>query len=270
VEGPKMVWQRLAVTAFMILALTSRSLLPAQEKGRPGKETDRLDALALKLKFSDAQKEQVKKIYADFDKKADPLVRQLCTQRGEEWEALQKMLNDGQKKKLKEVIEAQAAKELQAVAEKLNLTEEQKGKVKKIRQDFWEKFLSLSIKNGENMAREYRELHMDVVLAGRQVLTPEQCTKLHAIQKQDFDDWHDFIYRPEHLKAIGQQLGLNAEPLKQLQEVFAGHEKKLEQSKTKIRDLCKEECAALDKVLNAEQKAVLHEVFPLNFLQDHP
>jgi Spy/CpxP family protein refolding chaperone len=262
-----MAWQRLAVTAFMILALTSGSLLPAQEKGKQsGKETDRLDALALKLKLSDAQKEQVKKIYADFDKKAAPLVRQLCTQRGEEWEALQKILNDGQKAKLKEALEAQAAKELQSVAEKLNLTEEQKEKVKKIRQDFWKKFLNLSIQKGENMGREYRELHMDVVLAGRQVLTPEQCTKLHAIQKQDFDDWHDFIYRPDHLKALGEQLGLGAEKLKQLQEDCASHERKLEQPRAQIKDLCKEECAALEKVLNAEQKAKLHEVFPLNFL----
>ena len=267
-----MVWQRLAVTAFTILALASGSVLPSQaeEKQPLGKGSDRLDALARKLNLSDAQKEKVKKVYADFDKKAAPLIRQLCTQRDEEWQALQNALDEGQREKLKEVLKAQAAKELQSIAQKLNLSEKQKEKVEKIRQDFWKKFLNLSIKKGENMAREYRELHMDVVLAGRQALTPEQCTKLHAIQKQDFDDWHDFIYRPDHLKALGEQLGLSAEQLKQLQEACASHERKLEKPRTQIKDLCKEECAALDKVLTAEQKTKLHEVFPLNFLAEHP
>jgi Spy/CpxP family protein refolding chaperone len=263
-----MVWQRLAVTAFTILALASGSLLSAQEKEKqsPSKGSDRLDALARKLNLSDTQKEQVKKIYADFDKKADPLIRQLCTHRDDEWQALQKVLNDGQKTKLKEVLKAQGAKELQSIAQQLNLSEEQKAKVEKIRKDFWNKFLDLSTQRGENMGQKYRELHMEAVAAGHEVLTPAQRAKLHAIQKQDFDEWHDYIYRQDHLKALGEQLGLSAAQLKQLQEGCAACEKKLEQPKTQLKQLCKDECAALDKVLNAEQRARFHEVFPFHFL----
>jgi Spy/CpxP family protein refolding chaperone len=267
-EGPKMVWQRLAVMAFTILALAAGSRLTAQQKEKqpPGKESDRLDALARKLNLSDSQKQQVRQIYADFDKKADPLIRQLCKQRDEAWQALQNVLNEAQKAKLKDVLKAQGAKELQSIAQKLNLSEEQKAKVEKIRKDFWKKFLDLSIQKPANMAQKYRELHMEVVTAGREVLTPEQCTKLHAIQKQDFDEWHDYIYRQDHLKALGEQLGLSAAQLKQLQEGCASCEKKLEQPKAQLKQLCKDECAALEKVLNAEQRARFHEVFPFHFL----
>jgi Spy/CpxP family protein refolding chaperone len=254
-----MVWHRLAVTGFTILALTSGSLFAAGDN-------DRLDALAPKLNLSDKQKEQVKQIYADFDKKADPLMRQLCTQRNEEWQGLEKVLNEEQRGKLKDAVQAQGAKELQSVAEKLSLSAEQKEQVKKIRQDFWKKFLKLSAEKGENMARDYRDNYMDVVTASREVLTPEQLAKLPEIQRQDFEEWHDFIFRHDHLKTLGDQLGLSPTQFKELQELCAAHEKKLEKSKEQLKHICKEECAALEKVLNAEQRAKLHMVFPLNFM----
>jgi len=267
-----MVWQRLAVTAFTVLVLVCGSLLPTQaEEERPqGKEAERLDALARKLNLTDKQKQQVKQLYADFDKKADPLIRQLCTQRGEQWEALQKMFNEGQRTKLKEFLKAQGAKELQSIAQKLNLTQEQKEKVEKIRKDFWKKFLDMSIQRPEHLAREYRELQAAVIEAAREVLTPEQRAKLPAIQREDFNEWHDFLYRHEHLKALGEQLGLSDAQRDQLQQLCAAQEKKMEPLRAKIKQLCKEECATLEKVLTDEQRARLYEVFPLNFLQtDH-
>jgi Spy/CpxP family protein refolding chaperone len=263
-----MVWHRLAITAFTILALASGSVLPAQaeEKQPVGKESDRLDALARKLNLSDQQKQQVKQVYADFDRKADPLLRQLVKHREQEWQGLQNALNKEQKAKLMEVLKAQGAKELQSIAQKLNLSAEQKERVAKIRKDFWKKFLDLSTRKGENLAREYRELHAEVVRAAHEVLTPEQRAKLPAIQKHDFDEWHDFIYRHDHLKALGEQLGLSAAQVNQLQESCASCEKELEQPKAKLKQLCKEECAALERVLNAEQRARFHEVFPFHFL----
>jgi len=259
-----MGWQRLAVTAFTVLALAYGSLLPAQEKEKKG--SDRLDALARQLKLSDKQKQQVKQIYADFDRKAAPLIQQLCTERDKEWQTLQKVLNEKQRAKLKEVLKAQGAKELKDIAQKLNLTEKQKEQVDKIRKEFWKKFLSISAKKGETLAQEYRELHTETVAAGRKVLTPEQCNKLHGIQHQDFDEWHDYIFRPDHLKALGEQLGLGAAQIKQLQQDCAAHEKKLDKPRAQLKQLCKEGCSGLGKVLTAEQRAKLHEAFPFSFL----
>jgi protein-disulfide isomerase-like protein with CxxC motif len=103
------------------------------------------------------------------------------------------------------------------------------------------------------------------------VLTAQQLTKLHAIQRQDFDEWHDYIFRRDQLKALGEQLGLREAQLKQLQQTCAGHERKLEGPRAQLKQLCGEGCAALRKVLNAEQRARLHEVFPFNFLEgDQP
>jgi Spy/CpxP family protein refolding chaperone len=259
--GRIMLRLRLAITALTVLLLASGSQLPAEEKG-----SDRIEELSHKLNFSDEQKQQVKQIYSDFDRKADPLIRQLCAQRGEEWQALQSVLSDQQREKLTEALKAQAAKEMESIAQKLNLTEEQKAKIEKIRKDFWTKFLALSTKKSKHLSQAYRELHMEVVAAGREVLTPEQREKLAAIQSQDLDDWHDFIYRQDHLKALGEQLGLSAEQVEQLQKLAASHEQKMQEPKAQLKQLCTAGCADLEKVLNSDQNARFHEVFPFHFL----
>jgi hypothetical protein len=255
-----MVWQRRALTALTILALASVSLLAA--------EPDRLDELARKLNLSDKQKQQVKQIYADFDRKADPLIRQFCTHRGDEWQALQKVLNEGQRAKLKQVLKAEGAKELQSIAQKLNLNEEQKERVEKIRQNFWNKFVNLSPQKSENMARDYRQLYMEAFGAAREVLTPAQLAKLPAIQRQDFHEGHDFVFRHEHVQAIADQLGLSADQRNQIKQLCASCDKKCEQPVAEFKQLCKEKCAALDKVLNADQRAKLQQIFPFSFLTE--
>jgi hypothetical protein len=264
-----MIWQRFAVTAFTILALTFPGVIRAQarEEQQGEKGTNRLDALARKLNLSERQKQQLEQIYADFDRKANPLIRQLCTHRDEEWQRLQNVLSEEQRAKLKEVLKAQGAKELQSIADKLNLREEQKKRVEKIRQDFWKKFLNLSTQKGEDLARQYREISMEAARAGREVLTPGQRNKLPAVQRQDFDEWHDYIFRHDHLKELGQQLGLSAAQLDRLQKACASCEKKLVEPRAQLKQLCREECVALQRVLNADQRARLHEVFPFHFLE---
>ena len=264
-----MVWQRLAVTTFSILALAFAGVLPAraQEQQPAGNGSNRLDVLARKLNLTDKQKEQVEQIYKDFDRKATPLLKELCKERDDEWQGLQNALSEDQRAKLKEAIKTQAAMELKSIAEKLNLSEEQTKQVEKIRKTFWKKFLNVCMQKGENMAREYRDLCMEATLAGHHVLTPEQRAKLAAVQRKDFGEWHDFIFHHEHLKALGQQLGLSDAQVNQLQEACAGHERKMEQPMAQLKDLCKDGCASLQRVLNADQQARFHEVFPYHFLQ---
>ncbi|HEV3263479.1 MAG TPA: hypothetical protein VG013_41975 [Gemmataceae bacterium] len=263
-----MVWQRLALTAFTIMALASGRLLAAQpeQKQAAGKASDPLDAVARKLNLSERQKQQVKQTYADFDRKAEPLVRQLCTQRSEEWQAVQKVLNEEQRAKLPEVLKAQEAKELQSLAQKLNLSEEQKQRVEMIRKDFWKTFVNLSPQKGENLARDYRELYMEALAAASEVLTPAQLAKLPAIQREDFHEGHDFALRQEHVKAIADQLGLSADQRNQIKQLCASCGKKLEQPVAEFQRFCKEHHAGLENVLNADQRAKLHEIFPFTFL----
>jgi Spy/CpxP family protein refolding chaperone len=257
-----MVWQRLALTAFTILALASGGLLADQ----PGKKPDRLEAVATKLKLTDAQKQQVKDIYADFDKKAEPLVRQLCMRHHEQWDAMVKVLTEEQRKKLPEVIKKEVAKEFQAISQKLNLTGEQQQKIGKLRAEFWQKFQGLPNQKGEHICREYRELWMDAVAAGNEMLTPDQRAKLPAIRRQDFDEHHDFTLRPDHVKEIGDQLGLSAEQRKRIEKICTAYDKKAEQPRAQLKQLCKEKSAAIEKVLTADQRAKLEQVFPFHCL----
>jgi len=263
-----MVWQRLALTALTILALASGRLLADQpEQKQPvGKGSDQLEALANKLHLSDRQKQQVQQIYADFDKKAEPMIRQICTQRGEQWQAMRKVLSEEQRAKLTDVLKAQEARELQNIAQKLNLSEEQKQRVAKIREEFWKKFQNLTPQKSDNMSRDYRQLYMEAFGAACEVLTPEQLAKLPAIQRQDFHEGHDFAIRQEHLKSIGDQLGISAEQRKQMSQLCASCEQNLERSMTEFKQLCKQEHAALEKALNADQRAKLALIFPSTFL----
>lgn len=266
-----MAGQRLALTAFTILALAFGSLLPAREEEKqPGKRTDPLDAVASKLNFSDQQKQQIKQAHEDFDKKASPLIRQLCTLGRDKWLAVRDVLTEEQRAKLPEVLKAQAAKELQSIVQKLKLSEEQKQRVAKVRADFWKKYLNLDTQKSENPCREYRELCMSTFAAAREVLTPEQRTMMPKMQREDIYEGHDFALRENHLKEIADQLGLSAEQRKQIQESCASFEKKLEQPRTQLKHLCVEQCVAMEKGLNADQLAKFEELFPFKCLHEHP
>jgi Spy/CpxP family protein refolding chaperone len=261
-EDPKMVAPRLAMAVFTIVVLTLGGLLPAEEP-----KADRMDAAMEKLKLTDQQKQQCKKICADFDKKADSLIQKLLTQRGEEWEAISKILTDEQRAKLPEVVKASGAKELQILAQKLNLTEEQKQKVAKIREEFWKKFQKLAAQKDDNFSRQYRELWMEALADVPKIMTEEQRAKLPGILRDEFQEWHDHTLREEHLKALGDQLKLSAEQRKKINELCAAYEKKAEQPRDQLKQLCKEGCAAMDKVLNADQRPKLHEMFPFKYME---
>jgi Spy/CpxP family protein refolding chaperone len=261
-EGPKMVAQRLATIVFTIMVLTFAGLLPAEEP-----KTDRMEAAMDKLKLTDQQKQQCKKICADFDKKADPLIQKLCTQRGDEWQAISKILTDDQRAKLPEIVKASAAKELQILAKKLNLTDEQKTQVGKIREEFWKKYQKLAAQKDDNYCHQYRQLWMEALADVPKIMTVEQRAKLPAILRDEFQEWHDHTLREEHMKAMGDQLGLSAAQRKQISELCTAYEKKSEQPRDQLKQLCKEGCAAMDKVLNADQRAKLHEMFPFKYME---
>jgi Spy/CpxP family protein refolding chaperone len=261
-EGPKMIAQRLATIVFTIMVLTFGGVLPAEEP-----KADRMEAAMEKLKLTDQQKQQCKKICADFDKKADPLIQKMFTHRGEEWQAISKILTDDQRAKLPEVVKASGAKELQILAKKLNLSEEQKQQVAKIREEFWKKYQKLAAQKDENFSHQYRQLWMEALADVPKIMTAEQRAKLPGILRDEFQEWHDHTLREEHMKAIGEQLGLSAAQRKQINELCAAYEKKAEQPSGQLKQLCKESCTAMDKVLNADQRAKLHEVFPFKYME---
>jgi Spy/CpxP family protein refolding chaperone len=212
-----MVWQRLAFAVFTALTVASVGLLPAQEKQKLDKGSERLEAAASKLQLNDEQKQQCRACCAEFQKKAEPLIKQLTTLRDEEWQAMGKVLTKDQRDKLSDVFKKLGDKELEGLSKKLNLTEEQKQQVKKIREEFSQQFLKISARKDEGLAREYHDLWMKTYTDVSKVLTKDQRPKLPGVVKQDFVEWLDFAYRPDTLKEVGEHLGLNAEQRKQIQ-----------------------------------------------------
>ncbi len=257
-----MVAQRLATIVFPIVILALGGLLPAEEP-----KPDRMEAAMEKLKLTDQQKQQCKKICAEFDKKADPLIQKLCVQRGEEWQAISKILTDDQRAKLPEVVKASAAKELQILAKKLNLNEEQKQQVAKIRAEFWKKYQKLEAQKDDSFCHQYRQLWMEALADVPKIMSEEQRAKLPAILRDEFQEWHDHTLREEHMKAMGDQLGLSAAQRKQINELCAAYEKKSEQPREQLKKLCTEGCASMDKILNADQRGKLHEMFPFKYME---
>src|SRR5580704_5516565 len=96
----------LAVAGLVLAANGGRFL--AGEKGEPAKKHDHLEKLAAKLKLSDKQKEEIRKIHTDFDAKADPLEHQIWALHHEEHEAMKKVLTTEQRAKAPAAIKALA------------------------------------------------------------------------------------------------------------------------------------------------------------------
>src|SRR5258708_36300781 len=141
------MWQRITFVAFTALALaagaTTLSASPYASQSL-GQHCKRLDALATKLALTDQQKEDLRKIHTDFRQKKAPLKQQLQTLRQEKREAMTRVLTEEQRGKVRAVIKEQWNKRWQAVAAKLNLSDEQKQRIEKVREMYGKKFSELA------------------------------------------------------------------------------------------------------------------------------
>lgn len=89
----------LAAAAFALVVLAAGGRLVGDEpKAEPSAHRhDRLDAMAAKLGLSDEQKDQIRKVHADYDQKLADAEHQLWTLHHEEREAMSKVLTDEQR-----------------------------------------------------------------------------------------------------------------------------------------------------------------------------
>lgn len=255
-----MMWNRLGVMALTLLALAAGGQLVAEEKGQPGRRHDRLEALASKLGLSDQQKEEIRKIHADYDKKMDPLEEQLWALHHAEHEAMSKVLTEDQRAKLPEVMKEVMHKELDKMADKLGLTEAQKQKVEKIHEMYAKKFRDLAAQKGENARHKFHELRSEAMATVGKDLNDEQRARLHSVMREEFHRMHDPAVRREHLKAFADKLGLSAEQKEQVQKVHNEYEQKIEKLAEQLKQLHKDEHAAVEKVLTEEQRTKLREL----------
>jgi len=253
-----MMGHRFAVAAFTILALGLGGIqLLAQEErsNTEGTRLDRLEALTARLGLSDQQKSEVGKIQAEFDKKLEPVEQRLWSLHQEEFAACRKVITEDQRAKMRDFLKGTWEAETQKIAVKLNLNEDQKQRVQKIRADYGPKFCALMEKQGEGSFKEFRELRSKAHQELRQVLTEEQRALVPGIIHEEFHRWHDAATRREELTMVTDKVGLNNDQRAQFQQIMTEYNRQLEQPAGQFKQLHQDERAAIEKVLTAEQRA---------------
>ena len=251
-------------TSIALLALVAGiNRLAAQEESSRdaarGHEY-RIDALMDKLGLNDQQREQVRKIRTDFDKKEEPIEKQLWTLHQEECQALQSTLNEQQRKELPNIMRDAWNKEFQKVAEKLNLTSDQKQRVEKIRDEYQPKFMALmQSKGSEDAFKQFHDLREQAHKQVREVLNDDQRARFPTILREEFHKWHEQAFRQQFVKDLAQKLGLSNDQRDKLQKECADSNKKIEQTAGQLKKLHHEEFAAMEKVLTADQRQKLEQ-----------
>jgi len=250
-----MKWHLLGALAVLLLA----GSVSADDKKPPRAGHDRLEALAKALSLTSEQKEQVKKIRDDFDKKEDPLEHQVRHLRHEEHEAVEKVLTAEQRKKVPAILKAEMEKDLHEIAGKLSLTSTQKEHINKIRHEYDAKIDKL-VKDGEKSAEQIRHLRREEFSAIRKELTEAQREKAPGILREEVREWRDPVVRRKRIKALQDKLDLSADQKKQVEQIHAKYDPQVEKLQTELRDLHKQEHEAMNKVFTEEQRKKMDEL----------
>lgn len=257
-----MLWHRMAVTALAILALAVGGRLVADEPKAepPGKGHDRLEAMAAKLGLNDQQKEEIKKIHTDFDQKSSDIEHQLFALHHEEHEAMGKVLTDDQRAKLPGLLKAMRDKELEKIAGEIGLNADQTKKLETVREDRETKFHEVAGQQGDEARARFRELRHELFEAIGKELTAEQKEKLPGVLREEYHQWRDPVSRREHLKALGDELGLNDDQKGQIKKIHGDFDQKTEPLTAQLKETRQAEHAAVDKVLTDDQRTKLAEL----------
>jgi Spy/CpxP family protein refolding chaperone len=246
--------------AFSALAIVAAAGVFAADppKTEPGKGHDRLDVMAAKLGLSDQQKDEIRKVHADFEQKEAAVEHQLWTMRHEEREAIGKVLTDEQRAKVPGLLKAAREKEVQKVEGELGVTDEQKKKLEPILEEYEKKFHELAAKGEAGREAFHKERH-EFRQAIAKELTDEQRLKLPGVLREEYHQWRDPAARREHLKALADQLGLDDKQREEIKKIHAEFDQKDEPLTAQLKQLHTDEHAAVDKVLTDDQRQKLQE-----------
>jgi Spy/CpxP family protein refolding chaperone len=269
------------VLALVALFLGSGNATRAQEEKRLSpaldqlRETlpDRLQAVADKLDLTPEQCDKIREAHTAFAAKYQALRTQRRELLHSELEALGVILSPEQRAKAKDLIEDRiktaregAAKDewpeighvrdslverLQGVAQQLDLTAEQRDKMREAHAPFAEKYRA--------QRAERRELIESELKALAAALTPEQREKarkfiegriVRALMVQTVE---------ERLQAAADKLGLTSEQREKIREIHAPFQDKYRAMRADRRELLESELKALAAVLTPEQREMVRD-----------
>lgn len=258
-----MASRRFVVTTLTALALAATlAVLPRVAADQSaGKNQERLAAWASKLGLSQDQQERVHKICEEYAEKAEPTEEQLWKLHHEAMEAVKGVLTQDQREKLPAAIKAEMTKECRMVEEKLGLTEDQREKVTKIREQYEPKFRELCSQSSDTARKQMRQLRSEFFADIRQVLNDDQKAKFWGVLRQEFHQWRDPVARQQRLQEIGEQLGVSADQKAQIKKICDEYQPRIEKLATQLKETFQEERDSISKVLTDEQRTKAQDMW---------
>jgi Spy/CpxP family protein refolding chaperone len=258
-----MASRRFAMTALTALALAaSLAVLPRLAADQPaGKNRERLAAWATKLGLSSDQQERIHKICEEYAEKAEPTEEQLWKLHHEAMDAVKGVLTPEQQEKLTTTVKTVMGRECRELADKFGLSEEQRQKVERIREEYEPKFREVCAQGNETSRKQMRQLRSEFFGDIRQVLNDEQKAKAWGVLRQEFHQWRDPVARHQHLEAIGEQLGVSADQKAQIKKIHDEFKPRIEKLATQLKDTFHEERESIAKILTDEQRTKAQEMW---------
>jgi Spy/CpxP family protein refolding chaperone len=269
------------LTAFALgaLVLTAGNRLRAQEEPRYSpdleqlRETvcERLEALADKLGLTDEQKTKIKEAHTAFADKYQTLRTQRRDLLQDELKTLGEILTPEQRDIAKEYVNdfktaianpdwpevcpdrETLADRLHAAMAKLNLTPEQKTKIREAHTPFGEKYHA--------QRSEQRQLIQDELKAMSQVLTPEQREKVRNLIEARMAHAPAAQCVCYRIHALADRLGINSDQLTKLRDTHRGFEDQFRALSDQRDQLLQEELKAAGEILTADQKEKVANFF---------
>jgi Spy/CpxP family protein refolding chaperone len=229
---------------------------------------ERVQAADEKLALTPEQRTKIRELHAPFAEKyrANRAERRELVEA--EFKAIAEGLTPEQREKARRYIEGRmvraavvqsVAERLQAAADKIGLTDEQRNKIREIRTGFRDKFRSLA--DGRRAL-----LHDELKAIGGQLTSDQRdrvcdlCEDRVVVVGIEIDpNDADAIAHlretvAERLRGLADRLGLTDEQRGKIREIHASFADKYEAQRTARRDLRREELKAMGDVLTPEQR----------------
>lgn len=259
-----MILRRLGTVVFGLVLVAAGSQARADHQKASSEGHCILDAIGHKLGLNDQQRDQYREIHDRFDKKAEPIRKELGKLRHEQHEAMRQILTEQQRNEVPGIMKMEAEKALKETADKLGLSDEQRKRAMTIAREYEGKCAEMKKGNAADKDAQMHALKVEGFEAFCGVLTEDQRVKLPGVLKDEMHTWHSPEMASKLRNDIADRLQLTADQRKQFEKVCSDYGPKIEKQKGQLKQLWMDEHAAVDKVLTDAQRTQFRQLLKMD------